>query len=137
MRRRRLLSAPPPASSAGLDIGALAPMVDMMTLLLVFLMRSYATDPAPAPPQGSFHLAATLSEDARRPALEILVSSEAIYVEGSRVIATPYLPEELLVREIYDRLLATRDKARPVEIHADAAIPYGALKRILHTAKAA
>lgn len=136
MKRRALFRRESASTSAGLDIGALAPMVDMMTVLLVLLLRTYTTDPAPAPPDGQFQLGTTLSESTRRESVEVIVSREAIYVSGRRVIATAYLPEELLVREIYDRLLAQPDRRR-VEIYADAAVQYGALRRVLYTARAA
>jgi biopolymer transport protein ExbD len=134
--RRPLLAPAAPSRGAGLDIGALAPMVDMMTLLLVLLLRTYATDPAPMAPDGHFQLASTVSESPRRAAVEVLVSQEAVYVDGSRVIATAYLPDDLLVRELYDRLLVARNKDR-LEIHADASTRYGALRKVLHTARAA
>lgn len=134
--RRRLFSARGEEPLPGLDVGALAPLVDMMTLLLVFLLRSYSTEAAPHPPEGRFELAGTVSEAAREPAVEILISQEAIYIDGNRVIAVPYLPEELLVRELYDPLLLMRGKKR-VEVHADRTIPWRVLKRVLHTARTA
>ena len=133
---RRRLFRPAPAAAPGLDIGALAPMVDMMTLLLVLLLRSYATDPAPRPPEGRLLLAATLSEDPRRPAVEVLISDEAVFVNGHRFIAVAYMPQAGLVRELYDPLLAMRDKGR-LEIHAHREIPWKVLGPVLHTAQAA
>jgi biopolymer transport protein ExbD len=134
--RRRLFRAAEPIDAGGLDVGALAPMVDMMTLLLVFLLRSYATEPAPHPPSGPFELAGTVSEEGRKTAVEILVSEEAVWIDGRRVVGTPYLPESLLVREIYDPLLLMRGKSR-VEVHADRRVPYAVLKRVFYTARAA
>lgn len=122
--------------SPGLDVGALAPLVDMMTLLLVFLLRSYSTEAAPMPPEGKFELAGTVSEEERKSAVVILISQEAIHVEGRRVVAVEYLADDLLIREIYDPLLLIRGKPR-VEVHADKNIPWGVLKRVLHTARAA
>lgn len=136
MRRRLFRRDEATDAEAGLDVGALAPMVDMMTLLLVFLLRSYSTEAAPSPESGPFALAGTVSEDPRRPSVEILVSPEAIWVDGHRVIATPRLPEALLVRELYQPLLQIRGRPR-VEIYADAAVPYSVLKRVLYTARAA
>lgn len=132
---RRLFRSEAPAG-VGLDVGALAPMVDMMTLLLVFLLRTYSTEPAPRPPEGDFALAGTTSVDPRRPAVEILVSAEAVWIDGRRVIATPYLPEAGLVREVYDPLLLVRDQRR-VEVFADRTVPYGALRKVLASARAA
>lgn len=134
--RRRLFRRSEENVNTGLDIGALAPMVDMMTLLLVFLLRTYSSEPAPTPPEGSFELPNTAAQDSRRPAVTIIVGQEAIYVDGDRMIATKYLPSDLLVQEIYDRLLASKGMHR-VEVHADRRVSYGALKRVLHTAQAA
>ena len=120
----------------GLDVGALAPMVDMMTLLLVFLLRSYSTETAPSPPTGDFELAGTVSEESRQGGVELLVSSDAIYVEGDRVAALAYLGDDKLLRPVYDRLLLVRGKTR-VEIHADRHVRWDLLQRVLFTAQAA
>jgi biopolymer transport protein ExbD len=133
---RKLFRHKEPDVAAGLDVGALAPMVDMMTLLLVFLLRSYSTEYAPRPPEGKFELAGTRSEEARKNATEILVSTDAIYVEGNRVVATAYLTDDQLIREVYDVLLLARNKHR-VEVHADKNVPWSVLKKVLHTTKAA
>lgn len=120
----------------GLDVGALAPMVDMMTLLLVFLLRTWSTESAPAPPTGAFALASTTSSDTRAAAITILVSEEAIWVEGHRVTATPSVVGDVVIRQVYDPLLMLREKGR-VEIHSDARVSYGVLKRVIATCQAA
>lgn len=134
--RRRLFRPPEPALGAGLDVGALAPMVDMMTLLLVFLLRSYATEPAPMPPTGEFRLAGTVSEAGRQRAVEILVSEKAIWVDGRPVADLGRLEGDLLVRPLYDVLLKTRGGGR-VEVFVDQRVKYAILKRVLYTARAA
>lgn len=134
--RRRLFRHAEASVGAGLDVGALAPMVDMMTLMLVFLLRTWSTETAPAPPEGPFALAETRSEASRRPAVEVLIARDAIYVEGRRVVATGFLGEEALIREVYDPLMMMRVKTR-LEVHADATVPYGVLRRVLHTARSA
>ncbi len=112
-------------------------MVDMMTLLLVFLLKTWSTESAPIPPTGAFALATTSSVNVRGPAVTILVSAEAVWVDGHRVIATTSIAGEAgVVREIYDPLLMQKDKAR-VEIHADAGVNYGVLKRVMATCQAA
>jgi biopolymer transport protein ExbD len=140
MRRRLFHRSTAPARD-GLDVGALAPMVDMMTLLLVFLLRTWSTESAPTPPSGAFALAGTTSADPRQPATEIIVSLEGIWIDAHRVTATRALagattPAEGLIREIYDPLLQARVKDR-VEIHADAEVNYGVLKRVISTCEAA
>lgn len=133
---RRRLFASQESTRDGLDVGALAPMVDMMTLLLVFLLRTWSTESAPVPPSGAFELASTTSSDSRARAITILLSPEAIWVDGHRVIATPKIGPDLLIREVYDPLLALRGSQR-VEIHADASVPWAVLKRVIATSEAA
>ena len=145
--RRRLFQRSGAPVRDGLDVGALAPMVDMMTLLLVFLLRTWSTESAPTPTTGAFSLAATTSADPRQPATEIIVSNEGVWINSHRVTATRALastpagttastPAEGLIREIYDPLLQARVKDR-VEIHADAQVNYGILKKIIATCHAA
>lgn len=134
--KRRLFRSQAGSTAAGLDVGALAPMVDMMTLLLVFLLRTYSTDLAPAPPEGPFALAATSSEDARQGGIEVLVSGEAIYVDGQRVAAWDHLEGEGVIDPLYARLLQSRPKLR-AEVHADGSVPWRSLSRVLATAQAA
>jgi len=145
--RRRLFQRSGAPVRDGLDVGALAPMVDMMTLLLVFLLRTWSTESAPTPTTGAFSLAATTSADPRQPATEIIVSNEGVWINSHRVTATRALASnpastgtststESLIREIYDPLLQARVKDR-VEIHADAKVNYGILKKIIATCHAA
>ena len=136
MKRRRLLRANEPGGTPGLDVGALAPMVDMMTLLLVFLLRTYSTELAPAPPSGAFVLASTSSEDSRSGGIEILVSNEAIHVDGLRIAAWEYVDGEGVIDPLYARLLQARPRRR-AEVHADASVPWKRLSRVLGTAQAA
>lgn len=125
-----------PAATVGLDVGALAPMVDMMTLLLVFLLRTYSADAAPMPPEGPFELASTASQDERHAGTEILVSNVAVYVDGHRIAAWEFVEGEGVIRPLYDRLLAARGKTS-AEVHADKSVEWHQLSRVLATAKAA
>ena len=42
---RRLFPATPPRSAPGLSLAALAPMVDLLTILIVVVLRTYSSDP--------------------------------------------------------------------------------------------
>ena len=131
MSRRRLFRAAPDPE-AGLTVGALAPMVDMMTLLLVFLLRTWTQDAPPATPSG-FQLAGT-SAGARQGGATLVVGLTEIRLDGSMVAALQGDSPDL--RPLYDRLLATRDKGR-LEIVADQRLPWSTLERILQIARSA
>lgn len=123
-------------AGVGLDVGALAPMVDMMVLLLVFLLRTYSTDLAPAPEEGPFELAGTTADGDRRGGVELLVSREGVHVNGHRVAAWEYIEGEGVIEPLYATLLQVRPKVR-AEVHADASVPWKRLQRVLQTAEAA
>ncbi len=133
--RRRLFRTEESAVD-GLAVGALAPMVDMMTLLLVFLLRTWSTDVAPSPPSGAFTLAGTSSTDPRAQGITVMVSREAVWVEGHRVLTIASMSADLVIREIYDPLLILKDHRR-VEVHVDGAVPYAVVKRVIATCRAA
>ncbi len=118
-------------------MAALAPFVDMMTLLLVFLLRTWATEPSPAPTSVPFTPALTTSETPRRAGMSLVVGRDAAWLDGRA------LPPEVgtaeptsLVRPLYDALLAQRGQ-RPLEIVADADVPWHRLRTFIDTARAA
>lgn len=132
MRRRRAHDEAP----AGLDIGALAPMVDLLTVLLVFLLRSWSAEAAPAAPEPGFELPATTTDAARRGGLEIVVTREAVYLAGERIAATARATDGPVLRTLYDRVLALREPAR-AEVYVDGRVPWAAVRAVLVTAKSA
>lgn len=133
---------PKAGDPGGLDVGALAPMVDMMTLLLVFLLRTWSQDAAPAAEAG-FELVGTRAGAPRRAGgTEVMITQEAVWLDGVRVTAIrspdggPDAPADDLIRPLYDRLLPIRDKG-VIAVYADRRLPCGALRRVLQTARAA
>ena len=134
--RRRLLPRAPEAPAEGLSVAALAPFVDMMTLLLVFLLRTWATEPSPAPAAVSFTPALTLSEAPRRGGLSLVVGRDAAWLDGRALPVDAVAGESALVRPLYDALLVQR--GTPVlEIVADAEVPWKRLRAFIDTARAA
>lgn len=131
MNRRRLFRAAPPPE-AGLTVGALAPMVDMMTLLLVFLLRTWTQDAPPATPSG-FQFAGT-SAGSRQGGATLVVGPGEIRLDGATVLTLQGDSPDL--RPLYDRLLAARDKGR-LEIIADQRLPWATLERVLQIARSA
>ena len=131
----RLFRNSPPVKD-GLDVGALAPMVALMTILLVFLLRSWSTEPATTVPEAGFALAGTASEEGRKGGIALVVSKTAIWVDGERVVAMDRLGTDPVVRPLYDRLLALRAPPR-VEVQVDRDVAWSDLQRVLASVHAA
>ncbi|MCB9759637.1 MAG: biopolymer transporter ExbD [Alphaproteobacteria bacterium] len=131
---RRLLR-PAPAGDAG--SAALPPFVDLLTILLVFLLKSYSTDPPVRPDDPSFALPDSVAEQPADHALRLEVTDEALFLGGARTAGARYYVEQddALIRELYDALL----RAAPgrLQIVADEDVPYVLIRKILFTAQQA
>lgn len=132
--RRRLLPSPEPEGR--LSAAALAPLVDLLTLLLVFLLRGFSTDP-PLDLHEAFELARSASEVEAPRQLAIDVTPSALYVDGRRVGATAYFQsgQDPLIRDVYDALLIGGSSR--VDLRVDASVPYIVVRKLLHTVREA
>jgi len=111
--------------------------VDVITILLVFLLKSYSVDLPVRPDDPDFHLPGSASESPVGPAIDIDVTPEAIYVSGQRAASTVYYLEhdELLVMELYSSLQGQAGHSVNLRVHQD--IPYLLVRKLLFSAREA
>ena len=81
---RRILGKREVEEEMGLNI---YPMMDMMTILLVFLIQSFASGAAEVVQSEELQIPTSSSEVAAAEALGIVISQSEIVVEGKRVLA--------------------------------------------------
>ncbi len=127
-RRRR--SAP--AGRAGLTS-----LVDVVTILLVFLLRSYSSDPPVRPDDGDFQLPLTASETPVPRGLAVDVTRELVAVEGQRTADTGYYADRdvALIEELY---VAVQGRgAAAVDVRVDRDVPYRVTRKVLFTCQQA
>ncbi len=117
--------------------GPLAPLVDVITILLVVLLKSYSIDAPVRPEDPDFELPRSASEAPVGPAIDIDVTADAIYVSGLRTAASAYYleHEELLIEELYTRLQGQGGRA--VNVRVDGEIPYALVRKVLFSAREA
>jgi biopolymer transport protein ExbD len=127
----------PRKKKADFGAAALAPMVDMLTILLVFLLKSWSTDPPVRPDDKTFALPSSTSERPVHQALELDVTEEAIYLAGIRAAGSRFYIEqdETLIREIYEPLQMSA--GLPMQVRMDEDAPYELLRKVLFTAQQA
>lgn len=135
MRPRRLRMAAP-AAGAALGAAALAPLVDLLTLLVVALLRGQSADP-PVVVEPGFALPTSRQErPAGAPALTVDLGQRGLYLDGWRVgAAAAALEGEGRVEPLYAALL--RSEKGPLRLRVDARLPFSALDRLLLTAREA
>jgi len=151
---RRRIAKHPPHEEMGLNI---YPMMDMMTILLVFLIQSFASSGAANVMQSSeLQIPKSTSAEDVEPALSITMSASEIVVEGKQVLSlrngqvdpsqkqggsNGFLITPLLnvLQQHRDRLklIAQSRTNKPfrgeVQIVADRRTPYRTLVEVLYT----
>lgn len=130
MRRLRGRGAEGPSDEGA---AALTPMVDMLTLLLLFLLKAFSQDPPVRVDEDGFDLPITASDDAARAGLTVDVGPAGIWVDGVRVVGTAFYErsEVAHVEEVYARVLSR--KGEPVALRVDADVSWRVVRKVLFT----
>ena len=112
------------------DAATLAPLVDVLTLVLVALLLAFSTDP-PLPVSLNLPRSTATAEVAR--ALAVDLTESGVHLQGHRIAgATWYLEhEDDLVEELYAAL--QRLPPERVLLRMDEAVPYRLVRKVLFT----
>ena len=134
---RRLFRGRAAAGGGMLSAAALAPLVDMLTILLVVILRTWSVEAPPQLPEDGFALPVSRSEEPVQRGVIVDVAANGLYVDGWRAGSTRFYAksEQVLVREVYEALQA-RGGSR-VEIRADREAPWSVVGKVLFTAQQA
>lgn len=124
-RRGRRMS-----TESGLSITSL---MDMMTIILVFLLTNWGTNVLPVQPSDDFQLPTSSATDEPKVAVIVIVTRSDVFVDGERVLSLGATDEPGVgvgipagemdgrtVKVVYDRLVAAGAAARQAR---DAAVP--------------
>ena len=129
-------------------MSSLIPMIDMLTILVVYLLV-HAADYEILPNSKSIQIPLSMSETKPRETVTVLITKEALFVNGAEVASVAELksrPEavieplkRVLVAEAGKRMLKDKDDptSHEVTVLADKDLPYSFLKKILSTCTAA
>ena len=125
-------------------------MMDMFTIILVFLIKNYSTEGAIFTPADNLTLPSSTVERVAREALSVKVSTNTIIVENRMIIGPDLFgivadQEDFLIEPLHDVLAEYAQRARElteatdqqfsgrITIQADALTPYSILTRIMYT----
>lgn len=144
-KRRRKYTSP------GEDIGGLnlTAMMDMMTILLVFLVKSYTTDAERFTLSPKLHPPDSSAAEDVKPAVTVTVSTETIFVDDKLAVelgALPDLGKDALIPSLEEALTSRIDELEALEkqtgvpydgsllVIAHQTTPYSLLTAVLYTA---
>jgi len=134
--------------AASHSMSSLIPMIDMLTILVVYLLV-HAADYEILPNSKSIQIPQSVSESKPRETVTVLITKETLFVNGAEVASVAELrgrPEpvieplrRVLVTEAGKRVLKDKDdpSSHEVTVLADKDLPYSFLKKILSTCTAA
>ena len=125
-------------------------MMDMFTIILVFLIKNYSTEGAIVSPAEDLTLPQSSVETRATESLNLKVAQGSIVVENRRVLDTEAYrrllgQQEYLIKPLHEALSRFAEEARRMEvmtgkrfsgaisIQGDTAIPYNVLTRIMYT----
>jgi Biopolymer transport protein len=125
------------AGGGGLSASALAPMVDLLTILLVVLLRTWSTTPPLDLAEPDTRLPLTRSEAPVGSGVIVDVGRKGLYVDGDRSGSVAYQlgSQDVLIEELYGELQARAGKR--VIVRADADTPWRLLGKVMFTAQQA
>lgn len=125
-------------------------MVDVFTILLVFLLKSYATDGHVMQLASSIRLPASTALEEVQPAAAVAFNGRALFLDGELLVAdiTPYLAaEDPLIEPLHRALTALAARAKEIAavnpaviftgeivLQGDREIPFRLLKKVIYTA---
>lgn len=125
-------------------------MIDVFTILLVFLLKSYSTEGHLVHIAEAVRLPVSTAQEALQPAATVAFNGKSLYLDGTLLVEdlTPYLTaEDLLIPPLHDALRARADRAKEIAavnpavvftgeivLQGDRQIPFRLLKKIVYTA---
>ncbi|MGQ9559125.1 MAG: ExbD/TolR family protein [Candidatus Oleimicrobiaceae bacterium] len=125
----------------------LTSLMDMFTIILVFLLKNYSTEGALIHPSENLTLPKSTVQTVPETALDVIISKETVVVNDDVVelVANVARQEGLIVPRLRDKLKVYADRAKEAEqkygikfsgrvnIQADKDLEYGVLMKVLAT----
>jgi biopolymer transport protein ExbD len=122
-------------STSMLSVAALAPLIDIFTILVVAVLKSSSAASPPQLPESQTDLPLSAQEQPVLQMATIDIGKDGIYFNGVRVSSRAYWEEQdsPIIDELYTRMLLTPPKQ--IQIRADATVPWQLIDKTLATSR--
>ena len=124
-------------ASGGLQAAALAPMVDLFTILVVAVLRASSPEPPIEVPEPDFDIPLTVQEHPTMKGVIVDIGNNGIYVDGWRATSSEFWSnsDEVVISEVYSALQVRAENK--LKIRADADVHWDLVGKMLFTARQA
>jgi len=114
----------------------LTSLIDVMTILLVFLMKSFSVEGNLITPSEDLQLPVSTSHEVPVPVPTLEISASAIISEGEKILSTADISEDdsLELQPLSEWLSPRRqENMKEIMLQADQHIPFTVIKRVMFT----
>jgi biopolymer transport protein ExbD len=112
----------------------LTSLIDVMTILLVFLMKSFSAEGNLVTPAQDLTLPLSSAQARPRTVTSVMVTDSTVLVDRHMVaIFGPSTGDSLLVEPLYRHLTSTKGEDDRMMIQADRDLPFERVKRVMYT----
>lgn len=121
-------------------------MMDMMTIILLFLLKSFSTDGALVAPSQDLTLPTSFQTEKPKKELNVAISQDAIIVNDIPIVSLSSLhPDEMMIPSLNSKLAEYAQKEKQLEldvgkefthqviIQGDRTIPFDVLIKVMYT----
>ena len=140
MKRKSLLgtSRTGDSNDGGTTSPQLTSLIDVMTILLVFLIQNFSAQGDFITPQSDIRLPYSEISTSPLPAYTVQITETEVRVQGVFVVKNSVFANssELLIPELYESL-SRDEKEKRIIIEADKNLPFSIIKRVSFTCSAA
>ena len=120
-----------------LHLAALAPIVDIFTILVVAVLKSSATSAPPHFPEANMKLPVSAQEQPQQQPSTVDIAKDGIYYNGARISSRKYWEQQKdpIITDLYTLLLT--NPPTKIQIRADAGVPWKLIDKALATSRQA
>ena len=113
----------------------LTSLIDVMTILLVFLMKSFSVEGNLITPSTDLTLPESASREVPVPVTTLEITADALTAQGEHIASLGSFSNDdsLLLQPLAHWLSAHNNGTREIMLQADRRIPFSVIKRVLFT----
>ncbi len=119
----------------------LTSLVDVLTVLLIFLIRTFSAEGSPVNPVSSIALPVSVNKEAAKLMTSIEITPKKLQINGKPVTSVAKIAESdsLFIPELYDCLMKnqTITKKEDVMIQSDKSVEFAIIKKVMFTSSKA
>jgi biopolymer transport protein ExbD len=119
----------------------LTSLVDVLTVLLIFLIRTFSADGSPVNPVSSIALPVSVNKEAAKLMTSIEITPQNLQINGKPVTTVAKITESdsLFIPELYEYLMKNQAiaKKEDVMIQSDKSVEFTIIKKVMYTSSKA